>query len=199
MPSKKSKAAGVLPLPALLVSESRVEFEALHRAVYDSIAPVDILEQIFTQDVLVLSWEILRLWRLKTATVNKTFLSALEATFTEIFQRDRDYVEASEEAEKIAGEWFTSPQVREKGLSILRRLHLDESAIEAEAFDEARSQIEALDRLLASAESRRDKALRVLAGYRTGLARHSDETSKRIIDGETLALENPPAAKTHTA
>jgi hypothetical protein len=85
------------------------------------------------------------------------------------------------------------PGYERKGLKILRRLNLDESAIEAQAYSEAAPQIESLDKLLASAESRRHKALRTLAEYRSGLAKQLEESNKRIIDGEALAIENAPA------
>ncbi len=55
---------------------------------------------------------------------------------------------------------------------------------------ESASSLEQLDRLLASLESRRNKALRCLAEYRNDFARELRQSADRIIDGQVLALEH---------
>jgi hypothetical protein len=199
MSPKKHKEASLLPAAPLLITESRDQFDDICRALTDYIKPVDILEEILARDVVDLSWHILRLRRWKTAVVNKGFVPALVEIFTKIFEQDQDYLEANEQAEEIAHQWFTNQEVKEKGLKILRRLSLDESAIEAEAYSEAAPQIESLDKLLASAESRRNKTVRAIAEYRSGLAKRLEEASKRIIDGEALAIDNAPDANSEGA
>lgn len=56
-------------------------------------------------------------------------------------------------------------------------------------------ELEQLERLLASLESRRNRALRCIADYRGGFARQLREIGDRIIDGKVLALEKPPSKK----
>ena len=194
---QKHKEASLLPAASLLITESRDQFDDIRRALNDYVKPAGILEEILARDILDLSWHILRLRRWKTATVNKGFVSALVTIFTGIFEQDQDYLDANDKAEEIAHQWFTNLEVKEKGLKILRRLNLDESAIEAEAYSEAASQIESLDKLLASAESRRHKTVRAIAEYRSGLAKQLEKTSKRIIDGE--ALVDPPLCLIETS
>jgi hypothetical protein len=199
MAPKTQNQASLLPVAPLLITESQDQFDDISRALNDYIKPVEIIEQILARDILDLSWHILRLRRWQTALVNKGFVSALVTIFTEIFQQDQDYLEANDKAEQIAHQWFANQEVKEKGLKILRRLNLDESAIEAEAYNEAARQIESLDKLLASAESRRNKTLRAIAEYRGGLAKQLEESSKRIIDGETLAIDNTADANSDRA
>ncbi len=72
-------------------------------------------------------------------------------------------------------------------------------ANEAEAVKTSAADLERFDRMLASLESRRNKALRCLAEYRGGLAQQLRESGDRIIDGKVLVLEHasskkPPAA-----
>ena len=86
--------------------------------------------------------------------------------------------------------WRTPGFLIRRQKSRLRRLladfQLDESAIEAEAVRSLTDKLEQLDRLLASLESRRNKALRCIAEYRGGLARQLRESSDRIIEGKVL-------------
>jgi len=80
------------------------------------------------------------------------------------------------------------------------RFGLDESAIEAEAIRASSSDLEVLDRMLTSLESRRNKALCCVAEYRATLAHQLRESADRIIDGkgvlrlEDAASERPTAA-----
>jgi hypothetical protein len=102
-------------------------------------------------------------------------------------------------AAELAHAWFSNQKTRNHVLELLRQFHLDETAIEAEAIRRSAADLELLDRLLASLESRRNKALRCIADYRFGLAQQLRASSDRIIDGKVLALEHsddkePPAA-----
>src|SRR5262249_61547487 len=68
---------------------------------------------------------------------------------------------------------------------------IDESAIEAEAVRRSSSDLELLDRMLTSLESRRDKALGCVAEYRVSLAHQLRESANRLIDGKgVLRLEH---------
>jgi hypothetical protein len=77
---------------------------------------------------------------------------------------------------------------------LLKYFDLDESAIEAEAIRRSAADIELLDRLLASIEARRDKALRRIAEYRGELGRQMRQAADRIIDGKALAIEDASRA-----
>ena len=69
---------------------------------------------------------------------------------------------------------------------MLRRFHLDESAIEAEAIKQSMPYLESLDKMLASLEARRDKVLRRVAEYRSGLAQQLRATTDRIIEEKAV-------------
>jgi len=76
---------------------------------------------------------------------------------------------------------------------------LDESAIEAEAIRRSSSDLELLDRMLTSLESRRDKALGCVAEYRASLAQQLWESTDRIIDGKDVLRLEHPSSKRPTA
>ena len=75
------------------------------------------------------------------------------------------------------------------GILAITTLKLDESAIEAEAIRKSADNLERIDRLMASAEARRDKALLCVARYRGDLSALLRETSDRMIEGKVLQLE----------
>jgi hypothetical protein len=71
---------------------------------------------------------------------------------------------------------------------LLKQFQLDESAIEAEAIRQSATEFEGLDKLLASLEARRNKALRAIAEYRGEFAQRQRNSTGRIIDGKPLKL-----------
>src|SRR5947209_19401387 len=74
-----------------------------------------------------------------------------------------------------------------------------ESAIEAEAIRKSSSDLELLDRMLTSLESRRNKALACVAEYRASLAHQLRESADRIIDGKGVPRLEDAASKRSTA
>ena len=82
---------------------------------------------------------------------------------------------------------------------MLARFKLDESAIEAEAIRGSSSDLELLDQMLASLESRRNKALGCVAEYRASLAHQLRESADRIIDGKDVLRLEDAASERSTA
>ena len=91
-------------------------------------------------------------------------------------------------------EWFTDRAAKKRVSELFKEFQLDEFAIEAEAIRRSASDLEMLDRMLASYEARRDKALRHLAECRGVFVHQLRETSDRIIDGKVLGLEHKGSA-----
>ena len=61
------------------------------------------------------------------------------------------------------------------------------------------AELETLDRMLASLESRRDKALRCIGEYRESLARQLRESADRMIDGKGVLRLEHASGKRSTA
>jgi hypothetical protein len=104
-----------------------------------------------------------------------------------------------DEAEALAQAWFTDQEAKKQVSEILARFDLDESAIEAEAIRRSSSDLELLDKMLTSLESRRNKALGCVAEYRTSLARQLRENAERIIDGKGVLRLEDAASERSTA
>jgi hypothetical protein len=82
----------------------------------------------------------------------------------------------------------------------LSRFDLDESAIEAEAIRKSSAELELLDRMVSSLESRRNKALGCVAEYRASLAHQLRESADRIIDDKgVLPLEHASSKRPSAA
>ena len=67
----------MLSQPALLMTESKKDYKALHTSFEHEIMPRSFVESIYVPDIAALTWEILRLRRCKAAIVNTAFEKAL--------------------------------------------------------------------------------------------------------------------------
>jgi len=146
-------------------------------------------------------WEILRLRRCKVVIINSAFGSALQSLLNQLLrQANKDPFDVGDEAEALAQAWFTDQEVKKQVSEILSRSDLDESAIEAEAIRRSSSDLELLDRMLTSLESRRDKALGCVAQYRASLAQQLRDSADRIIDAKgVLRLEDAASKRSPAA
>jgi hypothetical protein len=90
----------------------------------------------------------------------------------------------------LARDWFSDPNVKKQIADLLREFEMDESAIEAEAIRHSTDDLERIDRLMASAEARRDKALVCVAQYRGDFGALLRDSSDRLIKKEAPRLEH---------
>jgi hypothetical protein len=191
----------LLPKLPLLITESADEFDALCDAFEQEIKPRGIIEQMYVHDISSIVWEILRLRRCKVVIINSAFRSALQNLLKQLLTQPGQYeYEMEDEAEALAQAWFTDQEAKKQVSEILGRFDLDESAIEAEAIRRSSSDLELLDRMLTSLESRRNKALGCVAEYRASLAHQLRDSADRIIDGKgVLRLEDTASTRSTAA
>ena len=160
-------SSALIPTSPLLLTESKDEFNLIRDNLNDQIKPRGIIEQMYVEDIAYLVWEILRLRRSKAAIINLAFRDALTEVVAQLLRKPGEYKhQLKDRAEELAREWFSDPNVRKQIAELLREFDLDETALEAEAFRKSADDLEGIDRLMASAEARRDKALVCIAQYR---------------------------------
>jgi hypothetical protein len=190
---RRRNELALLPKSPLLITESADEFDALRDAFEQEIKPRGIIEQMYVHDICSIVWEIVRLRRCKVVIINSAFSSALEHLLVQLLKEPGQYnYDVEDEAETLAHGWFADKEAKKQVSEILSRFDLDEAAIEAEAIRRSSSDLELLDRMLTSLESRRNKALGCIAEYRASLAHQLRESADRIIDGkDVLQLEHP--------
>jgi hypothetical protein len=189
----------LLPKLPLLITESADEFDALRDAFEREIKPRGVIEQMYVHDISSIVWEILRLRRCKVVIINSAFRSALQDLLKQLLRQPGQYeYQVEGEAQTLAQAWFTDQEAKKEVSEILSRFDLDESAIEAEAVRRSSSDLEVLDRMLTSLESRRNKALGCVAEYRASLAQQLRDSADRIDAKGVLRLEDG-ATKRSTA
>jgi hypothetical protein len=183
--------SGLLPTSPLLITESRQEFDRIRDALDREIKPRGPIEAMYVAEIACLVWEILRLRRCKTGIINNAFRTALEPILTQLLRETREWgCEVREAAETLARKWFSHPDSKKKVAELLEVFGLDETTIEAEAVRQSAQDLERIDRLLASSEARRNKALVCVAQYRGDLGALLRETTDRMIDSKVLQLEH---------
>jgi hypothetical protein len=191
-------AVALLPKTPLLITESADEFDRICAALSHELRPKGIIEQMYVADIAQLAWEILRLRRCKALIVSLAFRGALQELATQLLRDPKQFrFDVEKKAEELATDWFVKDSAKKKMAELLNHFHLDESAVEAEAIRRSAADMELLDKLLASLESRRDKALRRIAEYRGDLGRQMRNATERIIEGKALALEDGSKAQGH--
>jgi hypothetical protein len=197
---RRRNELALLPKSPLLITESADEFDALRDAFEQEIKPRGIIEQMYVHDIGSIVWEILRLRRCKVAIINSAFLSALQNLLMQLLKQPGQYDwHVQNEAQALAQGWFTDKEAHKQVLEILSRFKLDETAIEAEAIRKSSTDLELLDRMLSSLESRRDKALGCVAEYRASLAHQLRESADRIIEGKGVLQLEEASSKRPTA
>jgi hypothetical protein len=197
---RRRNELAVLPKLPLLITESAEEFDALRDAFEREIKPHGIIEQMYVHDISSIVWEILRLRRCKAVIINAAFRAALENLLVQLLRQPGQYdYHVRDEAQELAQAWFTDQEAKKQVSQILSRFDLDESAIEAEAIRKSSSELELLDRMLTSLESRRNKAFGCVAEYRASLGRQLRESADRIIDGKDVLRLEDAASNRSTA
>jgi hypothetical protein len=197
---RRRNGSTLLPKLPLLITESADEFDALRDAFEREIKPRGIIEQMYVVDICAIVWEILRLRRCKVIIINSAFRRALENLLEQLLrQANEDPFEVEDEAQALAQSWFTDQEAKKQVSDLLSRFDLDESAIEAEAIRRSFSDLELLDRMLTSLESRRNKALGTVAEYRASLGQQLRESADRIIDGKGVLQLEDDTSKRSTA
>ena len=118
--------------------------------------------------------------------------AAFAAAWTAQFQ-------LGDQPDELARDWFSDPNVKKQIADLLREFELDESAIEAEAIRQSTDDLERIDRLMASAEARRDKALVCVAQYRGDFGALLRDSSDRLIKKEAPRLEHDSSKRRSAA
>ena len=176
--------------------EIELGLRGLSRALEDN----GIIEHMYVHDISSIVWEILRLRRCKVVIINSGFRSALQNLLKQVLrQPGQSRYDVEHDAQALALAWFTDQEAKKQVSEILSQFKLDEFAIEAQAIRSSSADLELLDRLLTSLESRRDKALGCVAEYRASLAHQLRESADRFVDGKGLHRLEDAASKRSTA
>jgi len=152
--------------PGLLSFESQREYRQLENAIRDHISPRNILEQIWTSEIVETEWESVRLRGYKGQIVHLAKRAALR-NLLKLICADAD----ENEIDDLARRWFTNKEVRKRVETLLRSHNLDESVINVEAYRLSMGDLTEIDRRLSYLVVRRDKLFGQIDDYRAGMSR----------------------------
>jgi hypothetical protein len=182
--------------PQLLITESAEDFASLSTDLTEEIKPRGIVERMYVADIASLVWEILRLRRCKAVIVNIAFKDAVSWTVYRLAGEPDMGTPEREWVDAVVIDWFSKPKARKEVLQLLEQFDLDEFAIEAEAMRRVFEDLQLLDNMLTSLESRLNRAFRSIADYRDGFAKQVREVSNRLIEADPVVqLENQSARR----
>jgi hypothetical protein len=184
--------------PPVLSSEKRKDYEALFSGMADSVKPTDSVEWIWLRDIVDHTWEIRRLRRFKCLLIEvgivhqhptqhpfprhnakpERKVSDLEVARRIAFILDRGARLVQLENNKKEEEASEKPKRARKP----KKRPSEADAVQA--FRQCINDYQTIDRLLSSAEDRRNAVLREIDRRRDGLGQRLRQSSDDVIDAE---------------
>ena len=182
----------LLGKPPLLKHENKDHYLALMRRLASTTRPDDFIEWLWVRDVADLTWEIIRWRRLKVALMDSGRQRAIEHFVRQVSAPGPMVsVDAASDAAILAEKWFTEPKSKKQVDQLLAKHELDAESIAAQAFAQARADLETAEKLLAACEIRRNDALNAIERRRQAFGRSLQRASDDVVDAEVEIL--PPA------
>jgi hypothetical protein len=171
--------------PPLLGGEDAAAYNELLVRVSAAVKPTDIVEEIWVRDIVDLAWEVFRLRRIKAG-----LLAA--ATQNEIKRVLAEYL-SDADAQELARNWtLNDKDARKEVQAYFDMVNLTLDGATARAFAMKIKNIELIDRMIASAEARRNIALREIERHRVSVAERLRRASE-IEDAEFEEVTTVPA------
>lgn len=183
MSDQQATPADILPQSqVILIGEEEEQYQRILDEVDRSVRPVDIIEQFWVREITDLLWESLRLRRLKgnllKATIRKGLANVLKP-LTDVLA-----------AHKLADDWFgNKPEARKEVDGLLEKANISFDLVIAEALAVKLTDIERIDRMIASAEGRRNTTLREISRHRDAVAVRLARVSEEIEEAEFSELD----------
>ena len=171
------RVAGIAPAP-LLPGEQEAEYATHVARIVAAAQPRDAIEDLLTRDVIDLSWEVLRLRRLKAGLLRGAISSSIYQVMCRLGYED-------EYAWKLTANWAAERKAAQKKVAgALQKAQLTMEDVMAETLEGKIDSFERFDRLLASSEARRNNALREIERHRAALGAAVRQAVDEIQDAE---------------
>ena len=151
----------------LLPGERQADYLDVAARVVAVAQPKDAIEEFLSRDVVDLTWEIFRLRRLKAALLRAAASKGVQRILS---TTGYDLGLNFGSSEEFAAGWASgNAGTRREFAEILKKADFTMGEVMAEAFAEIIDSFERIDRMLASAEARRNSALRKIDRHREAL------------------------------
>jgi hypothetical protein len=172
-----NRVVSIAPTP-LLPGEQEADYAEFALAIVKAAHPKDAIEDLLTRDVIDLSWEVLRLRRLKAGLLRGAISSSIYRVMCRLGYED-------EHAWKLAANWAAERKAAQKEVArALQKAQLTMEDVMAETLEDKIEPFERFDRLLASSEARRNNALREIERHRAALGAAVRQAIDEVQDAE---------------
>ena len=195
-PDVHDRVIAISPAP-LLPGEKEADYASLSKRIVGAAMPNDTIEELLIRDVIDLSWEILRLRRAKGGILKTSMNIGVERVLDAVdYGRGKSY-KYSEELSKM---WMAGDKSARKEVeAALHKAQLSVDDVTAKTLECKLDSFERLDRMLASAEARRNNALREIDRHRSALGvavrqaidEAEDVEFRDVETGEVMAESQP--------
>jgi hypothetical protein len=181
-----SKAArrifGALPE---IPGEDGASYEELLTRMTETVRPADLIEEMWVRDVVDLSWEILRLRRLKAGLLAGAACHGVANLLIRL---------GAKEVHGTATAWAAGDrEARACVNGTLNAAGLSMHAVMASTLSEQIRDIETMERMTMAAEARRNAALEQIERYRAKFAMRMRHSIEEVEGVEVKRIENAPA------
>jgi hypothetical protein len=186
---KKPSLFGPSPL---VEGEDARQYDEIQTRFSATIKPKDILEEMWTRDVVDLTWEILRMRRLKAGLLTSVMSGGVEKLlgllldWSEAYGLSKAWSARDPDAIKAVDELLAA-----------RGLTMEQAT--AWGFAGRIDVFERIDRMAMAAEARRNSALRELERHRASLAQALRQASDDVIDADYQDLKQTQPARKNVA
>ena len=171
------RVISIAPIP-LLPGELEAEYVTHLRRIVVAANPRDIIEEILTRDVIDLTWEILRLRRMKVGLLKASMGSGIKKVMTSL---GHDFVSGGD----IGTRWTAGEKnAKNEVAAALKKAELTMEDVIAKTLEAKIDSFERFDRLLASSEARRNNALREIERHRAALGTAVRHAIDEVQDAE---------------
>jgi hypothetical protein len=160
--SAVSRVVGIAPAP-LLPGEKQADYAEVALRIVRAAQPRDAIEEFLVRDVVDLTWEILRLRRVKAGIIRASAGDGVRLVLAGVGHPYR-------EGDALSHSWVAgNKRARTKVEAILTKAGMTIDEVTAKTFLSKLDSFERLDRMLASLEARRNNALREIDRHRAAL------------------------------
>jgi hypothetical protein len=175
------------PAP-LLPGEKQADYTDMAVRVVRAANPRDAIEEFLVRDVIDLTWEILRLRRAKAGMLKASMRIGVDLVLDAL---GYSYAQRG----PLSRNWLAGDKGARKNVdAILAKAGLTIEEVTAKTLENKIDVFEKLDRMLASAEARRNNALREIDRHRDALGGGMRRSIEEIEDAEFRDVETGEAA-----
>jgi hypothetical protein len=215
MTQSNSVASSSLPVPEyvgelfanrpLLLGESPELYDTLLSRVAAEAKPEDTIERLLLRDVVDLTWEIQRFRKIHTTIIQNSMEARVISKMKLALSRaaNADVVESAEPAtaepeidhDDLARRYFAGDSEARREIEAMlaeQGIELDsESSLMTSVYLDNESNLDFIDRMIAAAEARRERMLRLFHGRRLGFGIRVRHALDRENESE-IAQQNAP-------